>query len=637
MEIDSPTSRKRFQTTTTRDSSVKKLFRSNLRFPGDSLAIQEEASRKGSACTNKLSFASSMASFGSSLLSSQAQIAPESLTWKQADLIMVERLLLADISEALFLLKTKPDEDLQLKLDKERTLLMYCTARKDPSLLKALIARQPQLLSRQDSDGRTALHYAVLFSRIENVAYLADFSHILNISDCQKQSAAHLAAILKRVDLLLLLAAKRCKLTEADIYGFSVFDYIHDDRIKQDLLKRTTNGKQESGISNRCTTEVTDSTHFEGEASHIRRCVNLKKSILNRIGIARKKGPWQALRKTEEVKEVLQPAILLQSGQQEYDEKAVSQNWIIEDVLGVGSFGTVYLGRKDGTDELIAIKEYSKRQIRAPELTKRIFEEKKAAIELNSPFIVKTYEFFQTSKKLYMTLEYFPKRDLGRLLHFRNTLNENEIKILAAELVLAIEVIHSKGFIHRDLKPDNVFISDSGHIVVGDFGLCKKLKSKGELSSTFCGTLCYLPPEILKKQGYSRNVDWYLLGELLFECAFGAPPFFDPCSSRMRALISNCDPKFPSSHQFTPTFINLLKSLLDKDPSQRLGSSFGARQLKRHPFFLGVDWKGVATRQVPLFNPSSIETFRPKGEGRLLRVSKDTKLSDQFTLSGWSD
>lgn len=628
-------SKKRNETASTRDCSLMRLFRSNLKLPGDSLAIQEEtANRKESGTINKLSFSSSMASFGSSLLSSQGPIGQEPASVQQRpDFAMVERLVAGDAGSALKDLASRSDEELKVRLDKDRSLLMYATARSDSLVLVGLLKRLPELASRSDQDGRTALHYAVAFANLEAVLALAGIKALTNAADCQLQTPAHLAALKDRPDIFLGLLAKGSDIAVHDSYGRSPLSYLKDGKLKQDLILKLL---------------VTDDFL---DSSDQKRCAELKKSLLNRVNLRKRKCPWQALRKTEDVQEILQhdkelPQEDINSQDQFIPESIFikscqinnKQAWIIEDVLGVGNFGTVFLGKKADSEKLLAIKEYSKRQIRAPELTKRIFEEKQASIEFNSKFIVKSYDFFQTEKKLYMTMDYFPKRDLGKVLQFRGPLIENEIKILAAELILALEVIHSHGYVHRDLKPDNVFITSTGHIVIGDFGLCRKIKSKSELFSTFCGTLCYLPPEIMNKVQYGRTIDWYLLGELLFECAFGAPPFYHHCASRMRSLISACELRFPSNHTFSSSFVNLMEKLIVKDPSKRLGYKFGSRELKRHHFFLGVDWQKVARHQVALFDPGTLEDFKPKSEGRLLHAQPPHETSPgHFTLAGWSD
>lgn len=107
-------------------------------------------------------------------------------------------------------------------------------------------------------------------------------------------------------------------------------------------------------------------------------------------------------------------------------------------------------------------------------------------------------------------------------------MSEKEARFWGCELILAIEHLHQKGYVYRDLKPENVLIDADGHVKLTDFGLSKLLNIKeGETTKSFCGTPQYLAPEIMLKKGYNFMVDWWSLGILLFEMVVGAPPFND--------------------------------------------------------------------------------------------------------------
>ena len=619
------------ETASTKDSSLTHLFRSNLKPSGAVGSISEESSNLATSPNNKkLSFSSFLTSFGSSVISSNVGGQGTAENSQRPDFVLIEKICMAESGDVLRLFKTKPEEELLALLDKSRTILMYAALRREVEILQAILKRFPDLISKTDEDGRSALHYAVLFSNLEAVQYLIGQNADVKVVDSQRQNPAHLAAVKNNLEVFLLLVAKGCDLQAVDCYGLTPVDYLKDEKLKTDMLSKLQPAQ---------------------DVQHTQRCINLKKTILNKVHLLKYKCPWQALRKTEEVtlsnipanepQENLGDSPVCPSHQPPSCKQSPSQTWVIEDVLATGNFGTVYCGKRSDSEKLIAIKELSKRQIRTPELTKRAFEEKKAMELIKSPFVIRAYDFFQTEKKLYLTMEYFPKRDLGRYLQYRGTLCENELKILAAELILAIETIHSHNFIHRDIKPDNILISETGHISICDFGLCKQLKGvKNEKTATFCGTLCYLPPEILGKKQYGKEVDWYLMGETLFECAFGAPPFFTHCNFRMKALIQNCELQFPKEQaKFSLTFIQFLRGLIGKDPCKRLGVKYGACELKRHPFFLGVDWARVACQRVPLFDASNIEDLKPKSRGQLLKPvsANDNNSLRNFTLTGWAN
>ena len=130
------------------------------------------------------------------------------------------------------------------------------------------------------------------------------------------------------------------------------------------------------------------------------------------------------------------------------------------------------------------------------------------------PFIIGTHYTFQTETELYFVMD--PCIG-GTLFHLftqfsKGTLNEEVVKFYLAEIIIALEKIHSKNIIYRDLKPENILIDIDGHVKLSDFGLSKQLKKRDELSTTFCGSPEYLPPEMLYGYMHSRAVDFYTLG-----------------------------------------------------------------------------------------------------------------------------
>jgi len=107
--------------------------------------------------------------------------------------------------------------------------------------------------------------------------------------------------------------------------------------------------------------------------------------------------------------------------------------------------------------------------------------------------------------------------------------NEKEAKFYTAEIILALEALHERGFIYRDIKPENILIDADGHLRLTDFGLSKYVDDdvNGGKTNTFCGTCQYLAPEIILKKGYNKMVDWWGVGILIHEMVFGQPPFND--------------------------------------------------------------------------------------------------------------
>ena len=172
-----------------------------------------------------------------------------------------------------------------------------------------------------------------------------------------------------------------------------------------------------------------------------------------------------------------------------------------------------------------------------------------------------------------------------------------------------METLHSLDVIYRDLKPENILLDYQGHIALCDFGLCKLNMKDKEKTDTFCGTPEYLAPELLLGQGYSKVVDWWTLGVLLYEMLTGLPPYYDEDVPKMYKKILQEPLRFPDG--FDRDAKDLLIGLLSRDPKRRLGYN-GAHEIKRHPFFSQLSWKRLLMKgYIPPYKPpvtSAIDT-----------------------------
>ena len=142
------------------------------------------------------------------------------------------------------------------------------------------------------------------------------------------------------------------------------------------------------------------------------------------------------------------------------------------------------------------------------------------------PFIVKMYFAFQNNKNVFLLLDYCAGGDLGRVLKKEKKFSEEVARIYICEVLLALEYLHSKNVMYRDLKPDNIMIDLYGHVKLVDFGLSKLNVDESYSSSSFLGTHAYLAPEILAAKNYGKSVDWYNLGVLMYEFLVGVPPYY---------------------------------------------------------------------------------------------------------------
>jgi serine/threonine protein kinase len=160
------------------------------------------------------------------------------------------------------------------------------------------------------------------------------------------------------------------------------------------------------------------------------------------------------------------------------------------------------------------------------DLMKYILSEKSVLTSVNHPFIVKLHHSFQNGEKLFLILDYCCGGDLSFHLKREKFFTEQKARLYLSEVVLAIEELHRHDIIYRDLKPDNIVLDKDGHCLLTDFGLSKQEMGEDRHTYSFCGSVAYLPPEILNKGGHGKAVDWYLVGTLLYEMLVGHPPYY---------------------------------------------------------------------------------------------------------------
>jgi len=174
------------------------------------------------------------------------------------------------------------------------------------------------------------------------------------------------------------------------------------------------------------------------------------------------------------------------------------------------------------------------------------------------------------------------------------------VRFYLAELISALEYLHSRDIVYRDIKTENILLNAEGHVVLTDFGLSKELGETTDHTSTLCGTPVYLPPEMLKKQDYGKAVDFWSIGVLFFEMLTGDVPFYNDNIQKMFRMIVQDAVPYPEELVGTSA-ADLIDQLLQKDPNLRL-TDFGI--LKQHPFFEGLDWEALVMKEItPPFIP----------------------------------
>ncbi|KZV62175.1 Pkinase-domain-containing protein [Peniophora sp. CONT] len=273
-------------------------------------------------------------------------------------------------------------------------------------------------------------------------------------------------------------------------------------------------------------------------------------------------------------------------------------------VIGKGSFGKVMQVRKKDTQRVYALKTIRKANIasRPGEIT-HILAERTVLALVNNPFIVPLKFSFQNPDKLYLVMSFVNGGELFYHLQREGRFDEGRSRFYAAELLCALEHLHMFNVVYRDLKPENILLDYTGHIALCDFGLCKLNMSETDKTNTFCGTPEYIAPELLESQGYTKTVDWWTLGVLLYEMMTGLPPFYDENVNIMYQRILQDPLQFPPDMPVEAQ--SLIAQLLQRDPSRRLGAN-GGEEIKRHPFFSRhIDWARLSAKKIqPPFKPS---------------------------------
>lgn len=274
-------------------------------------------------------------------------------------------------------------------------------------------------------------------------------------------------------------------------------------------------------------------------------------------------------------------------------------------VLGRGHFGKVLLSQFKSTSEYYAIKALKKGDILAREEVDSLMSEKhifEVANATRHPFLVNLLACFQTPEHVCFVMEYARGGDLMMHIH-ADVFTEPRSIFYAGCVVLGLQYLHDHSIVYRDLKLDNLLLDAEGFVKIADFGLCKESMGYGDRTSTFCGTPEFLAPEVLTEPSYTRAVDWWGLGVLIFEMLVGEAPFPGDDEEEVFDSIVNEEVRYPRF--LTPEATNIMKRLMRKNPDKRLGSSEAdAEDIKKQPFFKTLAWEDLLSKKLkPPFLP----------------------------------
>ncbi|XP_041458610.1 protein kinase C delta type-like isoform X3 [Lytechinus variegatus] len=276
-------------------------------------------------------------------------------------------------------------------------------------------------------------------------------------------------------------------------------------------------------------------------------------------------------------------------------------DFMLQKVLGKGSFGKVMLAQQKGTNKYFAIKALKKEVVlEDDDIECTMVERHVLGLAWAHPFLTHLYCTFQSKEHLFFVMEYLNGGDL--MFHIQSSLRfeEKRARYYAAEIICGLQFLHKRGIIYRDLKLDNVLLDRDGHIKIADFGMCKQNIQGDTKASTFCGTPDYIAPEILKGQKYAASVDWWSFGVLLYEMLIGQSPFHGEDEDQLFDCILHDSPHYP--RWLSKDAHSCLVQLLERNPEIRLGVKSNVRG---HPFFKSIDFDRLERREIP-------PPFKPK-------------------------
>jgi len=274
-------------------------------------------------------------------------------------------------------------------------------------------------------------------------------------------------------------------------------------------------------------------------------------------------------------------------------------------VLGEGTFGSVSKVQHKGScgsGFVYALKKIGRKDLNTARRRQSVMNEREVMSFLDSIFIVRLFTTYHDADSIYFLLENVPGGDLFEFMdNQRHNISDPEAvaRFTAACVALAVQHMHSRKVIYRDMKPENILVDEKGYMKICDFGLSKLCMGS---AYTLCGTAAYFAPEALKLKGYTHMVDWWSLGILTYELISGQQAFGncdDDLSAIAKAIHKGINHVCFQKHLFSKSAKSLVRHLCDSSPLSRLGSAGGLEEVRCHAFFASIDWLALAQGEFP--------------------------------------
>lgn len=281
-------------------------------------------------------------------------------------------------------------------------------------------------------------------------------------------------------------------------------------------------------------------------------------------------------------------------------------------ILGRGAFGKVYLVQFKPTKEYYAMKSIKKEYFNDQKEIYKNLNENQNIQNLNHPFIIGVNLCFTTDERIYFIMNLVQGEDLFTSTRLNNQFfDEDQVKLYAAIIGLAIDYLHKNEIILKNLSLDNIIIDKEGYLKVTSFKMCQLFNLK-ESFRLMKETSEYLAPEVIKSNVGQKESDWWSYGIILYQLFFGIPPFYSNDDNKIKDQIIKKELRFPKNIDISDNAKNLLKLLLNKNPKERLGTK-GFEQIKKHKFFEKINFDDIINKKIePDYKPALVGILKTK-------------------------
>ena len=503
--------------------------------------------------------------------------------------------------------------NINFKYKDENTVLHIASKANRAVLVETLIELGSDIECK-NKQGRTPLHILVLNNNYEIVNMLLSFGANINCVDNMQYTPLMYACLNGYDDICELLLNHNADISLKNKYQETCVDLIKQVstmNVFKDYLSQDEMNVYMNSYTNRiyCDNDVIQIKNRKDNILSIIHRVNQYQDLIRNSGMF-----FNEINKYNKLNEMYN----------KLPNRLKVSDFDIIKLLGKGGFGEVYLVQLKKTKNIYALKAIDKKRMLQNDIKKYVENERKVYERFHSPFIINFYRAFQSNLYLYLLIENMPNGDLKSYIKKYKTFTESEVKLISAQLILALEHLHKQGIIYRDLKPDNILIDSEGYIKLGDFGLCKENIIDNYSSNSFCGSIAYIPPEILNREGHGRAVDWYLLGTVIYELLMSFPPYFTKLGkTQLMHNILGGKLKFYDK-QLSDEAVDLIKKLLERNISKRLGSGLvDSAEIKEHPFYKGINFDAIYNKQ--FIPPSKLRT----------PIVRHKKLNEKIPIEEW--